>query len=88
MKLVLIYYQSREEYQCAQITLPIYYSSKEEAAADFEAVYLKPKQYDFRFAGHRFNYWDFRCDGEFRPPDIYTIEEWFKLENSEKYETP
>lgn len=64
----------------ATVSVPVVYESAEAFAVDFEEACLKAKssaEYTFKFAGYDWEPGDFIIDGDYFPPDILTVDEWF-----------
>jgi hypothetical protein len=85
MRLVIRYDIGDDCTWWAQETLPVEYESAEKFLVDFEeAVWAAHKEADrswyyqeFTVAGLKFNICHFIVNGEFQPPAILTVDEWF-----------
>lgn len=82
-KLILQYQVSDDCTFSVTETVPFYGESVEAALFDLEILWEKPRKDSmgfakpFNFAGVEFYKSDFTCDGEFHPPRIMTVEDWF-----------
>lgn len=86
MRLVIQYTHGDGYTWSCENTVPVVYESAEDFAVDFEHWCKEFKDhsslYGMNFAGQEFTPADFFEDGEYYPPGIMTVDDWFaEVEN-------
>lgn len=82
MRLVIEYIVSDDCTYWSTNTHPVIYESAEAFIVDFEEACRKHlNDMNFSFAGETFCADDFIKNNQFEPPNIMTVDEWFKNSN-------